>query len=128
MSTIKMKGTQKMSEENKIINIEEEIDNSLIDEEAKTDDELKSAIETKLKEIQTQNLLIGAQTACTVILQKIAAWEAQPGKRTLNDHRRIIKDIKEFCLTGVSRKVNPDGTTSPRDGENDTKLMEEIDD
>ena len=128
MSTIKMKGTQKMSEENKTINIEEEIDNSLIDEEAKTDDELKSAIETKLKEIQTQNLLIGAQTACTVILQKIAAWEAQPGKRTLNDHRRIIKDIKEFCLTGVSRKVNPDGTTSPRDEENDTKLMEEIDD
>ena len=128
MSTIKMKGTQKMSEENKTINIEEEINNSLIDEEATTDDELKSAIETKLKEIQTQNLLIGAQTACTVILQKIAAWEAQPGKRTLNDHRRIIKDIKEFCLTGVSRKVNPDGTTSPRDGKNDTKLMEEIDD
>ena len=117
-----------MSEENKTINIEEEIDNSLIDEEAKTDDELKSAIETKLKEIQTQNLLIGAQTACTVILQKIAAWEAQPGKRTLNDHRRIIKDIKEFCLTGVSRKVKQDGTTSPRDEENDTKLMEEIDD
>ena len=123
-----MKGTQKMSEENKTINIEEEIDNFLIDEEATTDDELKSVIETKLKEIQTQNVLIGAQTACTVILQKIAAWEAQPGKRTLNDHRRIIKDIKEFCLTGVSRKVNPDGTTSPRDGENDIKLMEEIDD
>lgn len=117
-----------MSEENKTINIEEEINNSLIDEKATTDDELKSAIETKLKEIQTQNLLIGAQTACTVILQKIAAWEAQPGKRTLNDHRRIIKDIKEFCLIGVSRKVNPDGTTSPRDEENDTKLMEEIDD
>ena len=116
-----------MSEENKTINIEEEIDNSLIDEEAKTDDELKSAIETKLKEIQTQNLLIGAQTACTVILKKIAAWEAQPGKRTLNDHRRIIKDIKEFCLTGVSRKVNPDGTTSPRDGDN-AKLTEESDD
>ena len=121
-----MKGTQEMSEENKTINIEEEIDNSLIDEEATTDDELKSVIETKLKEIQTQNLLIGAQTACTVILQKIAAWEAQPGKRTLNDHRRIIKDIKEFCLTGVSRKVNSDGTTSPRDKENDTKLMEEV--
>lgn len=116
-----------MSEENKIINIEEEIDNSLIDEEAKTDDELKSAIETKLQEIQTQNLLIGAQTACTVILQKIAAWEAQPGKRTLNDHRRIIKDIKEFCQTGISRKVNPDGMTSPRNEDN-TKLTEESDD
>ena len=108
-----------MVEENKILNEE-------IEPEA-TDDPLKEAVEEQLKKIRTQSLLLGAQTSCNVILQKIAAWEAQPGKRTLNDHRRLIKEIKNFCQTGISRKVNQDGTTSPRDEDN-TKLTEESDD
>lgn len=108
-----------MVEENKILNEE-------IEPEA-TDDSLKEAVEEQLKKIRTQSLLLGAQTSCNVILQKIAVWESQPGKRTLNDHRRLIKEIKNFCQTGISRKVNPDGTTSPRDEDN-TKLTEESDD
>ena len=99
---------------------EEELVNS------ETRAELKDAIEAQFEKIRTQSILLGAQTMCSVILQKIAAWEQQPGKRTLNDHRRIIKEVKEFCKTGVSRKVNPDGTTSPIE-ENNTKLMEETD-
>ena len=89
------------------------------------DDMLKKAVEDQLSKIRTQSLLLGAQTSCSVILQKIIAWDAQPGKRTLNDHRRLIKDIKSFCEVGVSRKVNPDGTTSPKDEDvdNNTKSM-----
>jgi hypothetical protein len=89
-------------------------------------DELQEAVEEQLKKIQTQNLLLGAQTFCSVVLQKINAWENQPGKRSHNDYKRLVKDLKEFCRTGLSRKVNPDGTTSPIE-ENDTKLMEEVD-
>lgn len=113
-------------DEEKVIEFEEETfeDEDYITPEGQ--DELRGAIEDQFKKIQTQNLLLGAQTMCSVILQKIAAWEQQPGKRTLNDHRRIIKEVKEFCKTGISRKVNPDGTTSPIE-ENDTKLMEEVD-
>lgn len=123
-----------MSEENKtLIEQVESLTPDSDDEamnETTSDDLLKEAVEKQLSKIRTQSMLIGAQTACSVILQKITAWEAQPGKRTLNDHRRLIKEIKEFCNVGVSRKVNPDGTTSPRDeNENDnTKLMEEVDD
>ena len=102
--------------------IEEEFESEEITEEAK--DDLKVAIEEQFKKIQTQNLLLGAQTACSVVMQKIIAFEEQPGKRTLNDHRRLVKDIKAFCETGLSRKVNPDGTTSPIEEDN-TKLMEE---
>ena len=93
-----------------------------ITEEAK--DDLKIAIEEQFKKIQTQNLLLGAQTASSVVMNKIIAFEEQPGKRTLNDHRRLVKDIKAFCETALSRKVNPDGTTSPIEDDN-TKLMEE---
>jgi hypothetical protein len=69
-------------------------------------------------------MLLGAQTACNVILQKMIKWNNQPGKRSLNDHRRLLKEIQEFCEIGISRKVNPDGTTSPIEEDN-TKLTEE---
>ena len=105
-----------MDEENKVIQDE------YFTPEGK--DELQEAIKEQFEKIQIQNLLLGAQTFCSVVLQKINAFETQPGKRTLNDHRRLVKDLKEFCKTGLSRKVNPDGTTSPIE-ENNTKLMEE---
>lgn len=76
--------------------------------------ELKNAINQTVEKIRTQSLLLGAQTMCSAILQKIMEFDKKPGKRTLNDHRRLVKDIKEFCQTGISRKVNNDGTTSER--------------
>lgn len=116
-----------MTEENKVIEFDEDVnDGSIIEPDPETTDELKNAIKEQLEKIQTQNLLLGAQTSCSIILQKIAAWKAQPGKRTLNDHRRILKEIEEFCRTGVSRKVNPDGTTSPRNEDDNTKLTEAV--
>jgi hypothetical protein len=76
-------------------------------------DPLKEAIEEQLKKIQRQNLLIGAQTMCRVILDKIIATESKPGKTTMADYRRLVKDIRNFCATGLSRKVNADGETEP---------------
>lgn len=104
-------------------------ENKILEEFAPEDgdkDTLKEAIEERFKQLQTQSMLLGCQTMCQVILDKIAVWEKQPGKRTLNDHRRLIKDLRQFCQTGVSRKVNPDGTTSLIEDDN-TKLMEETD-
>ena len=89
-------------------------------------DILKDALEEQFKKIQTQSMLIGAQTMAQVILEKMLVWEKQPGKRSLNDHRRLLKDIKQFCETGVSKKMNPDGTISPIEEDN-TKLTEGTD-
>ena len=93
-------------------------------------DPLKEAVEEQLRKIRRQNILIGAQTACKVVLEKIIVAENQPGKRTMNDYKRLIKDLKNFCNTGLSRKVNADGETEPikeesSTSENSTKLMEE---
>ena len=101
---------------------ETKVDQILSDEEV--NDDLKIAIEEKLRQVQAQNLLLGAQTVCSVISQKIKSFETKPGKRTLNDHKRLVKDLKSFCEIGLSRKVNPDGTTSVVEDDN-TKLMEE---
>lgn len=89
----------------------EEIKNE--EQEVKTldDDKLKEAIQDQLKKIQTQNLLLGAQSICRVILDKIYAFESLDGKKSTNDYKRCLKDLKQFCEIGLSRKVNPDGTT-----------------
>ena len=93
------------------------MDEEKIVEEQETDpmdnDELKKAIEEQLSKIRRQNILIGAQTVCRVVLDKINAFERSPGNKSNNDHKRLIKDIKKFCETGVSRKVNADGETEP---------------
>lgn len=89
--------------------------------EVESQDPLKAAIEAQFKKIQRQSMLIGAQTSCTVILNKITVAMNKPGKRTMNDYKRIIKDVQQFCETGLSRKINEDGETEPVEKESTTE-------
>ena len=109
-----------MNEENKIAEMNPEIE-----EPTMNNDELKTAIEETMEQIRTQSMLLGAQAMCSVVQQKIAVAMSKPGKRSLNDYKRLVKEIMEFCEVGLSRKVNLDGTTSPIN--DNTKLMEEAD-
>ena len=94
------------------------------EDQKSADDQLKEAIESQMKKIARQNMLIGAQTACSVVLQKIVTAMGQPGKRTMNDYKRIIKDIQKFCETGLSRKVNADGETEPIEENTTTETVQ----
>lgn len=76
-------------------------------------DELKGAIEETLSKIRRQSMLLGFQVSCQTVLDKITAFERKPGSKSNNDHKRLIKEIRNFCETGLSRKVNTDGTTEP---------------
>lgn len=115
----------------KIVKNETVADETMVEEEQTTpvetleqsneEDPLKEAINEQLKKIQRQNLLLGAQTICHTVLEKILKAENQPGKRTMNDYRRLIKDLKKFCETGISRKVNTDGETEPIEEESTTE-------
>lgn len=84
------------------------------------DDALKVEIEEQLQKISRHNMLLGAQTVCNIILQKIAQAMNRPGKRTMNDYKRVIKDIEKFCSVGVSRMVNADGDTEADEAEAET--------
>lgn len=101
--------------QNLVEEIVEETVDEMIEEQAENEfeDPLKAAIEAQMKKIQRQSMLIGAQTSCSVILNKITVAMNKPSKRTMNDYKRIIKDIQKFCETGLSRKVNADGETEP---------------
>ena len=91
---------------------------------AMDNDELKNAIEEQMRNLRRQSMLIGSQTACRVILEKLYAHYSKPGKKTYRDYERLFKEIKEFCETGISRKVNADGTTSPVEENNTDKDAE----
>lgn len=77
-----------------------------------SNDELKDAIKGTMEKMRTQAMLLGAQAMCSTVLQKINTFERKQGKITMNDYKRLVKDIKGFCEIGLSRKVNFDGTTS----------------
>lgn len=90
------------------------------EENTSTDDMLKEAIESQMKKIARQNMLIGAQTMCSVVLEKIIVAMNKPGKHTMNDYKRLIKDIQKFCETGLSRKINENGEAEPIEEESTT--------
>lgn len=109
ITILKQKGGKlQMDEDNKTVSEEKDVG-------AMSNTELKDVINSTLERIRTQALLLGAQSMCSVILQKIIEFETKSGKRTLNDHRRLVADIKQFCETGISRTVNHDGTTSEKE-------------
>ena len=84
---------------------------------AMNNDELRDAVKDIMNKNRTQALLLGAQAMCSTILQKITTFERKQGKITMNDYKRLVKDIKGFCEIGLSRKVNLDGTTSQENSE-----------
>lgn len=95
-------------------NVEEE-SLELVDKPASemSNDQLKEAISQQMDKLRRQNLLLGAQSMCRVILNKIYEHQAKPGKKSYRDYERLVSDIKQFCETGLSREVGLDGETSP---------------
>ena len=78
-------------------------------------EELKNSVHDVVNKVRLQAMLLGAQAVNSVILQKITDFEKKQGKVTMNDYKRLVKDIKNFCVTGLSKKVNNDGTTSDKE-------------
>ena len=78
-------------------------------------DELTKAIEERMSQLRTQSMLLGAQSMCRVVLSKIYAVTHKPGKISMRAYERLVKDLTQFCETGISRTVNLDGTTSPKE-------------
>ena len=87
------------------------------------DDALKTAIEDQLSKIRRQSMMLGFQVAAHSVLDKIVVFEKTQGKTSTNNYKRLIKDIRKFVETALSRKVTEDGETEPVN--NDTKLMED---
>ena len=118
-----------MDAENKNVELDGQMTlfgNEVHNEEAdaqNNDDALTTAIEEQLSKIRRQSMLLGFQVAAKTVLDKIVAFENSKNKKSANDYKRLIKDIKKFVETGLSRKVTADGETEPVN--NNTELMED---
>ena len=103
----------------------EEINKSIEEQEDEKpilgDDELKGAIEAQLSKIRSQSIILGFRVSCQTVLDKITAFERKPGSKSNNDHKRLIKEIKKFCETGLARKMNENGEIEvPNETESET--------
>ena len=85
----------------------EQFDNS---EQLKTEDEFQAALEEAMKKqfekVRMAGMLAGAKGICGVVVQYIHQFSSSPGKRTLNDYRRLVKQIDEFCSVSLGKKVD----------------------
>lgn len=80
-----------------------ESDNTL-----QADDDFKELVYTRMRKIYNDGMIVGLQTACHTALDKIYAFERGAGKKSTNDYKRILKDLKKFFEIGISRKANTD--------------------
>ena len=85
----------------------EQFDNA---EQLNADDEFQTALEETMKKqfekVRMAGLLAGAKGICGVVVQYIHQFNSSPGKRTLNDYRRLVKKINEFCSVSLNKKVD----------------------
>lgn len=88
---------------------EEIEEQEVVTDETAEKDPLKEAIEKQMRNIQRQSMLIGAQTMCRVVLEKILVFKSKQGKPTMNDYKRLVKDVQNFCEVGISRKIDANG-------------------
>ena len=92
-------------------------ENNVLEPNVTNDEALEEVVREQLSNMYTKGLLTGAQAVCTVILTKIYEATNKP-KVSLRDYKRLVEDVIQFCKTGVSRKINDDGTTSELDEDN----------
>ena len=78
------------------------------DDTLAADDEFKNAVYERMRKIHSDGMIVGFQTACHTALNKIYEFERGAGKKSTNDYKRCIKDLKKFFEIGISRKANTD--------------------
>lgn len=92
-----------MEELNKTIEEQEQA----LEQNPLDNEELKEAIRARMQSIYNDGMIVGFQTACHTALDKIYAFESSYGKKSANDYKRCIKELKNFFNIGISRQANP---------------------
>lgn len=75
------------------------------------DDEFKKLVYERMRKIHNEGMVVGLQTACHTILDIVYSFERRAGKKSANDYKRLIKDVKRFCEVGTSSNKNSNSDT-----------------
>lgn len=65
---------------------------------------IENVIKEQMLNTYNNGILIGAQTICSVLMNEIYKFESSQCKKSTNDYKRNLKNIKHICETGVSKK------------------------
>lgn len=89
----------------------EQFDNSeQLNPEEMSSDEFQTALEEAMKKqfekVRMAGMLTGAKGICGAIMQYIYQFNSSPNKKTLNDHRRLVKKINDFCAVSLNKKID----------------------
>lgn len=68
-------------------------------------DEIKQLANDVIEKTRTQAMLLGGRSMAVVIANMIDEAMYQPGKRTMNDMRRIVKKVRDFCQVAIDHEV-----------------------
>ena len=76
--------------------------------ELKENDDFKELVYERMRKIYNDGMIVGFQTACHTALDRIYTFERSAGKKSTNDYKRCLKDLKKLFEIGISRKANTD--------------------
>lgn len=68
-------------------------------------DELKKDVQDVMEKIRTQSMLLGGRSMALVIARMIDSELNKPGKRTMNDMKRIVNGVRKFCQVAIDHPV-----------------------
>ena len=88
-----------------------QFDNSeQLNPEEMSNDEFQTALEEAMnkqfEKVRMAGMLAGAKGICGTIMQYIYQFNSSPGKKTLNDHRRLVKKINDFCSVALNKTID----------------------
>lgn len=69
------------------------------------DEQLKSDVQDMMEKLRTQSMLLGGRSVALVIHKMISEDLSKPGKRSMNDYRRTLKKVLDFCQKAVDSTV-----------------------
>ena len=68
-------------------------------------DELKNDVQEVMEKLRTQSMLLGGRSMALMIARMIDQDMTKPGKRSYNDLKRIIKEVRQFCQVAIDHEV-----------------------
>ena len=69
------------------------------------DEQLKSDVQDMMEKLRTQAMLLGGRSMALVIANIIKDDMSKPGKRSMNDLRRTLKKVLDFCQKAIDSTV-----------------------
>ena len=82
-------------------------------------EDAKQIFEERMSQLRNQSMALGFKVCCKTALDKIYVFEHKIGKKSANDYKRLIKDLKKLFERSLGSKADDyEETEEATDDEN----------